>query len=1083
VLRNIRTSLLPWFALLAITPALGQFYNGSQQEFGKNRIQHEEFLWQYYRFDRLETYFYKGGRDLARYVSLSGHKHLKDLEKQLDIALDERVQFVVYNSLSDFRQSNIGITGDEQYNIGGVTRIVGTKVFVYFEGDHARLDQQVRSGVAQVMLDQMMFGGNWREVLKNSTLMNLPEWYTKGLVAHVSGPMDAMQASRLRDGILAGRFDRFNRLEGEDAVLMGQAIWSYVADVYGQSVIPNILYMTRVSRNVESGFMYVLGVPLKNLAIDCLGHYKDRFTKEEQMREAVVLEELPIRHRKRTTWSQFKLSPNGRYAAWVTNELGQYKVFVRDLSEQRTWRIAKGEKKLNRIVDRSYPVLAWHPGSRALSFAVERKGELYLKTYTLDDRKTSVRPVFMLEKLLSMSYSPDGQNMVFSAVREGRTDLYLYYLIGNRQEQLTNDQFDDLEPAFTLDGRGILFASDRMDDTLRSQPANADVALVNGHKDIFLYDLAGRSSLVRRLTSTSYADESAPMPLDSMAFTYLGDASGLRDRYRVRYDSVVSHVDTTIHYRYFAVNDRITRGRRSVLEHDVHARTGRLAELVFENGRYHLRMGRTTPGTDGLGETSPTDARPDRREPLSDQNDPLDQVVKVAPRVPRPVGEPVNVDNYQFSDESAPPPARPLEALPQTIATNPTTAAPGDTLADRPLVFPEQRNYHVNFATDAVLTQVDNSYNAAFYQPFTGAQNLNPGLSGMIQMGISDLFEDHKIIGGFRLALDLNNNDYFLTYINLKRRLDKRFTVQRQTLQGVSRFGVVKVQTHLANYQVSWPFSELASVRASLLYRHDRYVLQSTDLLSLQEPNFYDQMAGGKLEYVYDSSVPRGLNLYTGWKFKVFGEYYIQPDEGNSDMQVLGLDARHSLRIHRDLVLVNRLAGATSLGSRRIIHFLGGVDNWLFPRVDNSIPIDFEQNYFYQSNATPMRGFYFNARNGTSFGVLNTEIRWPIFRYLVNRPMRSDFLQNFQIVAFGDLGVAWTGPDPYSEENTFNQQVIDSNPLLITIKNQREPIVGSYGAGVRARLLGYFVRADWGWGVDDGRVLDPVFHLSLSLDI
>ncbi|HQW87538.1 MAG TPA: family 1 glycosylhydrolase, partial [Flavobacteriales bacterium] len=391
--------------------------------------------------------------------------------------------------------------------------------------------------------------------------------------------------------------------------------------------------------------------------------------------------------------------------------------------------------------------------------------------------------------------------------------------------------------------------------------------------------------------------------------------------------------------------------------------------------------------------------------------------------------------------------------------------------------------YHVNFATDAVLTQVDNSYNAAFYQPFTGAQNLNPGLSGMIQMGISDLFEDHKIIGGFRLALDLNNNDYFLTYINLKRRLDKRFTVQRQTLQGVSRFGVVKVQTHLANYQVSWPFSELASVRASLLYRHDRYVLQSTDLLSLQEPNFYDQMAGGKLEYVYDSSVPRGLNLYTGWKFKVFGEYYIQPDEGNSDMQVLGLDARHSLRIHRDLVLVNRLAGATSLGSRRIIHFLGGVDNWLFPRVDNSIPIDFEQNYFYQSNATPMRGFYFNARNGTSFGVLNTEIRWPIFRYLVNRPMRSDFLQNFQIVAFGDLGVAWTGPDPYSEENTFNQQVIDSNPLLITIKNQREPIVGSYGAGVRARLLGYFVRADWGWGVDDGRVLDPVFHLSLSLDI
>ncbi len=1079
--RTIRLflALLP---LLAAGPSLrGQFYNGAQQVFGKSRVQHEEFLWQYYRFDRLETYFYKGGRDLARYVALSGHRHLKELEKELDIALDDRVQFVVYNSLGDLRQSNIGITGDEQYNIGGVTRIVGTKVFVYFEGDHALLDRQVRSGVAQVMLDQMMYGGNWREVLKNSTLMNLPDWFTKGLVAHMAGPMDAERSSRLRDGILSGRFDRFNRLEGDDAVLMGQAIWAYVADVYGQGVIPNILYMTRVSRNVESGFIYVLGVPLKGLSKDCLTHYRDRFGKEEQVRSTAGMEEVPVRFRKRTTWSEFKLSPNGRYAAWVTNELGQYKVFIRDLSEQRTWRISKGEKKLNRIIDHGFPVLAWHPSGRALSFAVERKGELYLRTYTLDDRRTSSRPILMLEKLLSMAYSPNGQNMIFSGVREGRTDLYLYHLLGNRQEQLTNDQFDDLDPAFTLDGEGILFASDRTDDTLRSQPANAEVALVNGRKDIFLYDLAGRSTLLRRLTSTRHADESAPMPLDSVAYTYLGDAAGLRDRYRVRYDSVVSHVDTTVHYRYFAVNERITRGRRSVLEQDVNARSGRMAELVFEDGRYRLRLGRTNVPGAGTGELQGVPPAPAAGQ---EQGNSLPgQVVKVEPRVPVPTGEPVQVANYQFSDESLPPPPRPMEPFPGVQAPVAAQAAPKDTAATRPLAFPEQRNYHVNFATDAVLTQVDNSYNAAFYQPFTGAQNVNPGLSGMVQMGVSDLFEDHKIIGGFRLALDLNNNDYFLTYINLKRRMDKRFTVQRQSVQGVSRFGVVKVQTHLANYQVSWPFSELASVRASVVYRHDRYVLQSTDLLSLREPNFYDQMAGGKLEYVYDSSVPRGLNLYTGWKFKVFGEYYVQPDETASDMQVLGLDARHSLRIHRDLVLVNRLAGATSLGSRRIVHFLGGVDNWLFPRVDNSIPIDLSQNYFYQTSSTPMRGFYYNARNGTSFGVLNTEVRWPVFRYLLNRPIRSDFLQNFQIVGFGDVGVAWTGDDPYSESNTFNQQVINSNPLLITIKNRREPIVGGYGFGLRTRLLGYFVRADWAWGVDDGRVLDPVFHLSLSLDI
>ncbi|MCB0778597.1 MAG: hypothetical protein KDC03_03470, partial [Flavobacteriales bacterium] len=62
----------------------------------------------------------------------------------------------------------------------------------------------------------------------------------------------------------------------------------------------------------------------------------------------------------------------------------------------------------------------WHPSGRALSYAFEKKGELYLSTYTVDDGKTARRPIFILEKVLSMDYSDDGRNIAFSAVREGR---------------------------------------------------------------------------------------------------------------------------------------------------------------------------------------------------------------------------------------------------------------------------------------------------------------------------------------------------------------------------------------------------------------------------------------------------------------------------------------------------------------------------------------------------------------------------------------------------------------------------------------------------------------------------------------
>ena len=144
--------------------------------------------------------------------------------------------------------------------------------------------------------------------------------------------------------------------------------------------------------------------------------------------------------------------------------------------------------------------------------------------------------------------------------------------------------------------------------------------------------------------------------------------------------------------------------------------------------------------------------------------------------------------------------------------------------------------------------------------------------------------------------------------------------------------------------------------------------------------------------------------------------------------------------------------------------------------------IDYSQNYGFQALATNLRGFNQNIRNGTSFAVLNSELRFPIFNYLFNRPLRSDFLNNFQLIGFGDLGAAWTGKSPYSNDNTFNTEIISQQPIKVFLKSQREPIVGGYGFGLRSRLFGYFIRTDWAWGVEDGEIKPYIFYLSFSLD-
>jgi hypothetical protein len=60
-------------------------------------------------------------------------------------------------------------------------------------------------------------------------------------------------------GVKSGKYLKINRVTGEDAIVVGHSIWKYITDTYGTNAVSNLLYMTRINRNIESGFVYVLG--------------------------------------------------------------------------------------------------------------------------------------------------------------------------------------------------------------------------------------------------------------------------------------------------------------------------------------------------------------------------------------------------------------------------------------------------------------------------------------------------------------------------------------------------------------------------------------------------------------------------------------------------------------------------------------------------------------------------------------------------------------------------------------------------------------------------------------------------------
>ena len=198
-----------------------------------------------------------------------------------------------------------------------------------------------------------------------------------------------------------------------------------------------------------------------------------------------------------------------------------------------------------------------------------------------------------------------------------------------------------------------------------------------------------------------------------------------------------------------------------------------------------------------------------------------------------------------------------------------------------------------------------------------------------------------------------------------------------------------------------------------------------------------------------------------------------------------GVDARHYQKIYKTIIWANRFAYSTSIGTNKMVYYLGGTEGMLLPAFNENTIVSSENNYAYQSLAVNMHGFQHNIRNGNSFAVINSELRIPVFSTFSRRELKSSLLENFQIIGFFDVGTAWEGFSPFGNGNIAqeNRQNSVENPTaLARLDVYKEPIVMGFGTGFRMELMGYYIRADIGWGYDTGKVNKPRFQFALGYD-
>ena len=1082
-------------------------------QFGQNRIQYKQFKWRYFQTTNFNTYFNQGGLNLGKYVAQVAEEELPKLEKSMDYALRRRLNIVVYNNFGEMKQSNIGI-GLEWQNTGGITKLVGNKMIVYYDGDHNRLRVQIREGIARVIVENMLFGDDVGEVAGNAVLLNLPKWFTDGYIAYVAENWNANLDNELKQLLRTGRYQTFNQLIQDHPTLAGHAFWFYIEQVYGADAPSYLLYISRIDRSLKRASQQVIHKSFKQARRDFMlfnfrRYQADNRGRRQSTRGTVVTTQSNLRS------DHYRIHPNPRNRSYAMVEFkhGITRVLLYQGYYKPTVLLKNGVRQLQAESNPDYPELAWDPRGTRLAMIYQEKGRLRLTLYDLVTKTHIEIPVPKdFQAVNSFQYLLNPNTLLLSAVKNGHTDLFTYNMSTFKEDQLTNDVYDELDPSYVgLVGKsGIIFSSNRPSPNAR----DADTVLPHDRYNIFL--LSGwekpEGRQITQLTNLENGNARFPTEYSDTYFTFVGDQNGIANRYAGFFKSQSEGLDTL----YYIGADILHNPDKPELDSMLTAYGAQQPDSVkmkvlTKDSTYVFPL---TNYADGIAESyqagqkqeiSETARRGDfsrtyklkvDERTLSRRNvsTPLtayrryelhqDSVRKGLPTYfEQPKDTTKKAGNFFQSEYGYQPPDTNL-VIKQNMSLE---HQQNETLATAKL-FP----YHLKFASDYLITQLDNSVLVDRYQQFMGGGGpiyLQQPFNGLIQVGVSDLMEDIKFTGAFRFPSNFNGSEYYFAYQNLRHYVDwKAFYYRKTERVGFGNTGEEgKLKTNLYQVTASIPIDQVRSVRVSLGYRTDQTVALANDPVSLPSKSIYDNVQRygvTRVEYVYDNTINPAINIWNGLRWKTYIEMFPQLNKATGYKKGFtfnyGFDGRYYLPIYKNFIWATRVAGDFSWGTRKVLYYLGGVDNWLAPKYNDNTPINYDANYAYQTLAENLRGYKQNVKNGNNVLLMNTELRLPVFATFIDQPIGSDFIRNFQITSFADIGTAWNEKLSLKNDSytTYGQP-----PVFVQVKNSNlGPFVGGYGFGARTTIAGYFLRLDAAWPMNGFFVGKPMWYVALGVD-
>ncbi len=479
--------------------------------FGKNKINYEFFQWQIYHSPHFDVYYYPEEEDLLQDMVSYAESAYLHLSEKLDHELKTRIPLVLYKTHAEFEQTNI-ILSQIPEAVGAFAEPLENRMVLPIDMPPEKLYALVVHELAHIFEYSILFQGQ----LRRSFRANPPLWLMEGLAEHLAGRDDTMNTMVIRDAVVNNIVPPITQVNSLSFLTyrFGEAAFDFIAEEFGDEGIRNFLFEYRrvlLTGNVGKAIKDSFGMEPEEFDRQFQRYLRKKYLPAllEKLEPEDYGREIGYKKRGVFTFSP-SLSPSGELLAVLTTRKEDIDVVILSARDGEVVRnLTKGFSSKYEFISsgifQGQNDISWSPAGDQVAFFARRENERVLFIVHALKGKIVLKRRLPVMQAASPAFSADGKELLFAANQGGVMDIFRLNLESGDLTNVTQDEFFDSNPRWSVDGRSVLYNR-----------------RINQYQKIFLVDL-NDPSLKTQLTFGEHSDLQPSFSLDGKEIYYTSD--------------------------------------------------------------------------------------------------------------------------------------------------------------------------------------------------------------------------------------------------------------------------------------------------------------------------------------------------------------------------------------------------------------------------------------------------------------------------------------------------------------------------------------------------------------------------------